>query len=125
MPSHRKECADQKTMSFKNSETFVKENHHFSRERAQIPSDGTLFMPEYVFKGTGKRPTTLIPPAGIHYQWAPNGSYRLEQMIQTIKRLPNKSNIFTHAKYDIYVLDDYAVHLMPEIRSKLLKGGYI
>ena len=99
MPSHRNESADQKTMTFKNSETFVRENHHLSRERAtfftQISSDGSIFMPEYVFKGSGKRPPTLKTPEGMHYQCAPKGSYRLEQMVETIKRLPNKHNPFT------------------------------
>ena len=129
MPSHRNESADQKTMTFKNSETFVRENHHLSRERAtvftQISSDGTIFMPEYVFKGSGKRPPTLKTPERMHYQWAPKGSYRLEQMVETIKRLPNKHNPLTQANYDIYVLDNYAVHLMPEIRAEFLKRGYV
>ena len=129
MPSHRNESADQKTMTFKNSETFVRENHHLSRERAtvftQISSDGTIFMPEYVFKGSGKRPPTLKTPEGMHYQWALKGSYRLEQMVETIKRLPNNHNPFTQANYDIYVFDNYAVHLMPEIRAEFLKRGYV
>ena len=82
-------------------------------------------MPEYVFKGSGKRPATLKTPEGMHYQWAPKGSYRLEQMVETIMRLPNKHNPFTQANYDIYVLDNYAVHLMPEIRAEFLKRGYV
>lgn len=46
-------------------------------------------------------------------------------MLGTIKNLPNRSNPFMKKEYVIYVLDDYAVHLMPEIRKALLDRGYI
>ena len=46
-------------------------------------------------------------------------------MIKTIEHLPNRHHIFSQKNYAIYVLDDYAVHLMPELRSALLKRGYI
>ena len=78
-----------------------------------------------MFKGTGKRPPKLTPPPGSHYQWAVKGSYRLEQLMETIKHLPNRFNIFSHANFAIYVLDDYAVHLMPEVRQALWNRGYI
>ena len=42
-----------------------------------------------------------------------------------IKQLPNRFNMFTEKGYAIYVLDDYSVHLMPEIRQALLKKGYV
>ena len=42
-----------------------------------------------------------------------------------IKQLPNKFNMFTEKGYTIDVLDDYCVHLMPEVRQVLLKNGYI
>ena len=32
--------------------------------------------------------------------------------------------MFTQKNYAIYVLEDYSVHLMPEVRSALLKRGY-
>ena len=126
MPSHINESADQKTMSFKRIETFVKKTHHLSTERATvftlISSNGTMFMPEYVFKGSGKQPSALKQPEGMHYQRAEMGSYRLPQMVETIKRLPNKHNPFICANYEIY---DYAVHLQSEIREELCKRGYI
>jgi len=130
MPLHRNESSEQATLSFKNKEVFVKENHHLSRERVtvftQIATDGVANLhSEFVFKGTGKRPPKLTTPPNIHYQWSPKGSYRLEQLLETIKHLPNRFNIFSYANFAIYVLDDYAVHLMPEVRKALWSRGYI
>ena len=42
-----------------------------------------------------------------------------------IKQLPNRFNMFTEKGYAIYVLDDYSVHLIPEIRQALLRKGYV
>ena len=42
-----------------------------------------------------------------------------------IKQLPNRFNMFTEKRYAIYVLDDYSVHLMPEVRQALLKKAYV
>ena len=67
----------------------------------------------------------LDPIEGVYTQWAEKGSYRLEQLKQTIKNLPNRHNIFTAKNYCIYVLDDYAVHLMPEVRKAFFDRGYI
>ena len=78
-----------------------------------------------MFKGTGKRPPKLMRPSGTHYQLADKGSYRLEQRLETIKYLPNRFNIFSHANFAIYVLDDYAVPLMPEVRQTLWNREYI
>lgn len=130
MPLHRNESSGQATLNFKNSDTFVKENHMLSRERitvfTQISNDENVkLVPEFVFKGSGKRPPELTTPSGSHYQWALKGSYRLEQLLETIKHLPNRFNIFSHSNYAIYVLDDYAVHLMPEVRQALWNRGYI
>ena len=130
MPLHRNESSGQATLSFKNKEVFIKENHHLSRERVtvftQIATDGAVDLhPEFVFKGTGLRPPKLTTLSNIHYQWAPKGSYRLEQLLETIKHLPNRFNIFSHANFAIYVLDNYAVHLMPEVRKALWDRGYI
>ena len=33
--------------------------------------------------------------------------------------------MFTHKDYAIYALDDYSVHLQPEVKAALLKQGYI
>ena len=46
-------------------------------------------------------------------------------MLYTISNLPNRFNIFTPKNYAIYVLDDYSVHIMPEIKKALLKRGYV
>ena len=46
-------------------------------------------------------------------------------MLKTISNLPNRYNSFTHKDYAIYVVDDYAVHLMPEVRKALFQRGYI
>ena len=46
-------------------------------------------------------------------------------MLKIISNLPNCYNPFTKRNYAIYVLDDYAVHLMPEIRKALFQRGYI
>lgn len=129
MPLHRNESSSQKTLNFTGMDTYVKENYNLSRERVtvftQVSSDPDLTLkPEFVFKGKGTR-TSLHPPDGIKYNWAPKGSYRLEQMLYTISNLPNRYNIFTLKNYAIYVLDDYSVHIMPEIKEALLKRGYV
>ena len=52
----------------------------------------------------------------------------MEQLLNTIKHLPTLSNPFTRQSgknFAIYVLDNFAVHLMPEVRKALLKKGYI
>ena len=33
--------------------------------------------------------------------------YRLEQLFETIRNLPNYFNMFSHADFPIYVLDDF------------------
>ena len=126
MPLHRNESSTQKTLTFTGMDTFVKENYNLSRERitvfTQLCSDpGVILRPEFVFKGKGTR-TVLHPP---QLNWVPKGSYRLEQMLYTISNLPNRYNIFTPKNYAIYVLDDYSVHLMPEIKEALLRRGYV
>ena len=42
----------------------------------------------------------------------------------SIKHLPNRFNIFSHDNFAIYVLDDYAVQLMLEVRQALWNRGY-
>ena len=67
-------------------------------------------------------------PENMHYQWAPKGSYRLNQMLKTISHLPNRFNMSARKNYMIYVLDDYSVHLLQEVKEavlKLLKPGYV
>ena len=73
-----------------------------------------------MFKGKGTG-THLTPPKGVHYQWAPKGSYRIEQFLGMIV---NRFNMFTEQSFAIYVLDNHSVHLMPEVRQALFKKGY-
>ena len=130
MPLHRDESGSQKTMSFKNLDAYVKENYSLTRERAtvytQVSSDPTMnLIPEFIFKGKGTR-TKLNAPDGVKVQWSDSGSYRLEHMLNTIGNLPNRNNNpFSKKDWAIYVLDNYAVHLMPEIRKALWARGYV
>ena len=128
MPLHRNESSQQKTMAFKNEDAFVKENHSLSRERVtvftQVSSTKDISLKrEFVFKGQETR--TKLDATNVNYQRSPSGSYRLEHMVKTIKNLPNCFNPFTQKGFAIYVTDDYAVHLMPEIRKALYERGYI
>ena len=87
--------------------TYVKENYNLSRERVtvftQVFSNPDLTLkPEFVFKGKGTR-TSLHPPDGRKYNWAPKSLYCLEQMLYTISNLQNRYNIFTPKNYAIYV----------------------
>ena len=126
MPLHQNESSGQATLK----DVFIKEDHHLSRERVtvftQIATDGGVDLyPEFVSKWTGKRPPKLTTPPHVRYQWAPKGLYRLDQLLETIKHLPNCFNIFSHSNFAIYVLDDYAVHLIPEVRKALWNRGYV
>ena len=67
----------------------------------------------------------LHPPPGIKFKWALKGFYCLEHMLKTIQNLPNHFNLFKPKNYAIYVLNDYSVNLMPEIREVLLKRDYV
>ena len=129
MPLHQNESSTQKTLNFTGLDTYVKENHSLSRERitvyTQVCSDLKVSLkPEFVFKGKGVR-VKLNPPQDVKFQWGPKGSYCLEHMLSKIANLPNRHNIFTDQNYEIYVLDDYSVSIMPEIKVALLKKGYI
>jgi hypothetical protein len=128
MPLHRNENSDKKTLTMTAQDTYVKENYMASRERVtvytQLESDGGKPVPEIVFKGKGTR-TQLEKPEGMQVQWAPKGSYRLETMIGTVSHLKNRKNLFTHQNYAVYILDDYSVHITPEVRDAMLQRGYI
>ena len=86
-------------------------------------SEEVKILPEFVFKGVGTR-TKINAPPNVYYQWSPSGSYRLEHLKKTISNLPNRYNMFSE-DFAIYVLDDYAVHLMPEVRRALYGRGYV
>ena len=80
----------------------------FSRERVtcftQLCSDPKIEQrPELALKGKGTQ-THLTPPKGVHYQWAPNGSYRIEQILGVVDKLPNRFNRFTKSMYWMIIL---------------------
>ena len=123
---HRNESSAQKTLNFKGEETFVEENHMLSRERVtlftQVNSESKFITPEFIFNGKGKQAKVNVGD-DIKFQWSPSGSYHFEQILKTISNLSNRYIPFTQKIYSIYVLDDYAVHLMPEIRKALFQRG--
>ena len=80
--------------------------------------------PEFIFKGKGTR-TKLNLPSGIKFQWSESGSYRTDQLKQTIMNLLNRFNLLTCKDFAIYVFDDNVVHLMPERRKLLWEPGYV
>ena len=128
MPLHRNKSSLRKTMAFKNEDAFVKENHSLSRERVsvftQVSSTKDISLkPEFVLKEQGTR--TKIDATNVNYPWSPSGLYRSEHMLKITKNLPNHFNPFTQKGFAIYVIDDYAVHLMPEIRKALYERGCI
>ena len=123
MPLHRNESSEQKTLTFKNQNVFVKENHMLSRERITCftsvsSSEEVKILPEFVFNGVGTRKKINAPPMVTE-------SYRLEHLKKTISNLTNRYNMFSEKDFAIYVLDDYAVHLMPEVRQALYDRGYV
>uniref|UniRef100_A0A0L8FFZ7 Uncharacterized protein n=1 Tax=Octopus bimaculoides TaxID=37653 RepID=A0A0L8FFZ7_OCTBM len=125
MSLHRNESSGRATLSFRNQDTFVKENHHLSRERitvfTQVSNDTKInLIPEFVFKRTGKRPPLPNALLTMKYRWSPKGSHRLEYLLCTIENLPNRFNMFSHTNFAIYVLGDYVVHLMPEVKGYML-----
>ena len=67
----------------------------------------------------------MNPSSSIKFQWSESGSYRIDQLKQTILNLPNRFNPSTCKDFAIYVLNDYAVHLMPEVRKLLCERGYV
>ena len=129
MPLHRNESSSQKTMTQKNQAVYVKENYMLSRERCtvytQLSTDpkNPMPLPEILFKGKGVR--IEVKPPNMNVQFAPKGSYRMENMLKMIENLKNRHHMFSHKEYAIYILDDYSVHLQDEIRKKLLAKGYI
>ena len=111
-------------------DTYVKENYNLSCERAtvitQVSSDPTgNFYPEFVVKWKGRR-INLNSPDGMKVQWIDSGSCRLEHMLQTIENLPScNKNPFSKKDWAIYVLDNYAVYIMLQIRRPLWGRGYV
>ena len=74
----------------------------------QIAFNPNVVLPlEFVFTSTGRRLPKLSPPNGVKYHWAPKGSYHLESLLESIKKLPNRFNMFSHENFAISILDDY------------------
>ena len=57
----------------------------------------------------------------MNVTWAPKGSYRLPNMLSMISKLKQKGNMFSHKDFELYILDDYSVHNLPEVKEALLK----
>ena len=94
---------------------------HLSRERftvfTQLCSNLSMTLkPEFVFEGKGIR-TDIHPLESIDFNLASNRPYGLEQMLCTIFNLQNRFNIFTPKNHATYVLDNYSVHFIPEIKE--------
>ena len=131
MPLHRNESSGQATLNFKgqSQSTYVKENHMLSLERAAVmttaSSQAASSPPslEFIFKGKGIR-VNINPPQGVNVQWAEKGSYRLEHLLKFVSTLKSQPVLFRQAQYKIYTLDDYSVHLCPEVKAALYKNGY-
>ena len=103
---------------------FKKITRWLERERERVREREREISPEFVFKGKGTL-TKVNALKNMHYQGAPKGSYRVEQMLKAISHLPNRFNMLTPKNYAIYVLDDYSVHLLPEVKEALLKRGCV
>ena len=130
MPLHRNESSNEKTLSFKGIDAFVKENHALSRERmtlmTTVSSSPSLPPPpfELLFKGVGSRTHVESPPnSGITFQWAEKRSYRVANVLAFIDKLP-KPSLFAKV-LNIFMLDDYSAHLDASVRKKTLARGYI
>ena len=90
-------------------------------------SENSVLKPGILFKGVGSR-TNINNPDNLNIQWAPKGSYRIENMVNTIKKeVPNlRKDLFSTEKdFGIYILDDYSVHVTKEIKDELWKKGWV
>ena len=129
MPLHRNASASSPTLAFSGLDTFVKENYMLSRERATVLTSVTSNnrhpppKPEFLFKGTGKRVNLSLPEElkSVRVQWAPKGSYRLENMIQFAKSLKQVPPLFPN-QFKIITLDDYSVHKLDGSEDHLVSS---
>ena len=127
MPLHRNESASPRTLNFTGLDIYVKENYLLARERERVTvytqvgnGSSIKLLAEFVFKGKGTR-TKVNAPENMHYQWAPKGSYRPDQMLKTISHLPNRSTCLRQKT----MRKTISVHLLPEVKEVLLKHGYV
>ncbi|CAL4062693.1 unnamed protein product [Meganyctiphanes norvegica] len=130
MPLQRNKISKQKSMTHQNQAAYVKENYTMSRERASVYTQlstepqNTMPTPEILFKGKGVG-VHINPPQNMSVQFAPKGSYRLENMLKMVKTLKKRRHIIPQNEYSLYILDDYSVHLHDELRKQLLQIGYV
>ena len=90
-----------------------------------VASNKTALSPnlEFLFKGVGKR-VKLNVPNNVSVQCAPKGSYRLEHVLTFIEKVPAQPCPIFPRKHEIFTLDDYFVHLHPEVKEALKKKSY-
>ena len=69
-------------------------------------------------EGMGKG-VKLNVPNNVSVQWAPKGSYRLEHVLKSIKKVPAQPCSFFAGKGKIFTLDDYSTHLHPEVKEAI------
>ena len=88
-----------------------------------VSSNEGILPPHFVFKriGAAKVRDSVRPPKDVLTLWVEKGSYRLETMLETIQALPNYAKRDsipdqTYKHYQIMLLDDYSVHLAPEVQ---------
>ena len=100
MPLHESEGANTKSLSIRGEDVYVKENYAASRKRVTVMttvSSSASTPPrhvEFVFKGMGTRTTVRIPYGiPISVQWAPKGSYRLDQLLHFVESLPTVASM--------------------------------
>ena len=129
MPFRRNESASQKTLSLKSEEVFIKENYMLSRERVtcitQLFSDPKIELKsQFIFKVKVHEHISLLQKAHI-INWLQKDLIELEQILGMIDKLPNRFNMFTEQSFAIYVLDDYSVYLIPDVREALFKKVYV
>ena len=128
MPLHCSESATQKSLNFSGSDqsSFVKENHHLTRERSTAmtiaSSSNAMKTPplEFVFKGKGIR-VKVNSPERATAQWSDKGSY---SVLKYIESWPTISIHFAPEKRRIFTPDDYSAHLVPEVEEAFFKKGY-
>ena len=98
MVLHRNEISSQKTLTIRDKDRVVKENHHLTRERIAcltvLPSQYVPVPPQFVFKGKGTYlQNKLKLPTGVTTLGSVKGSYRVDTIIEITKRLPDNTNL--------------------------------
>ena len=91
----------------------------------QVANDSSIkLLPEFVFKEKGNvlrwmRPKTCIINGHLKDPTVSSRCLKPSPTLQTV------STCLCQKNYAIYVLDDYSVHLLHEVKEALLKHGYV